>query len=424
MDPKSIGNNILKLRKINGWTQAYLAERLGITDKAVSRWESGQGYPDIELIPRLAELFCVTIDRLILGERKGIAIAGTILVDIVKNISEYPKIGMLTHVSGQTIAVGGCVPNTAIDLAKIDSSLPVSAVAKVGSDENGKYLVSQLSKNGVDVSRITYSRELPTGCDDVMSCPDGERTFFLQRGANDEFYPEDIDIDNLNCAIFHIGYIFLMQQFDAPDPQYGTVLARFLKKVQEKGSVAILKGNIARDGAVIKYSACVESLQSHRGPARVFNSEEAAHDAVVKGQIRPYDVVVIRYEGPRGSGMPEMLMTTEAIVCDERLNGTVALVTDGRFSGATRGAAIGHVSPEAARGGDIAFIEDGDLIEYDVEKRTLNVVGIHGQPCTPEEVEQVFAKRREQGIVPRPPRKGLFKRYTENASSAMEGADY
>ncbi len=196
------------------------------------------------------------------------------------------------------------------------------------------------------------------------------------------------------------------------------------EKVQEKGSVAILKGNIAREGAVIKYSACVESLHSHRGPARVFNSEEAAHDAVVKGQIQPYDVVVIRYEGPRGSGMPEMLITTEAIVCDERLNGTVALVTDGRFSGATRGAAIGHVSPEAARGGDIAFIEDGDLIEYDVARRTLNVVGIHGQLCSPEEVERVFAERREQGIVPRPPRKGLFKRYTENASSAMEGADY
>ena len=196
------------------------------------------------------------------------------------------------------------------------------------------------------------------------------------------------------------------------------------EKVQEKGSVAILKGNIARDGAVIKYSACVESMHRHCGPARVFNSEEAAHDAVVKGQIQPYDVVIIRYEGPRGSGMPEMLITTEAIVCDEKLNGTVALVTDGRFSGATRGAAIGHVSPEAARGGDIAFIEDGDLIEYDVAKRTLNVVGIHGQPCTSEEVEVVFAKRREQGIVPRPPRKGLFKRYTENASSAMEGADY
>ncbi len=235
MNPKSIGNNILKLRKENGWTQAYLADRLGVTDKAVSRWESGQGYPDIELIPQLAELFCVTIDRLMRGERRGIAIAGTILVDVVKNIDEYPPIGMLTHVNDVTYAVGGCVPNTGIDLAKIDMSLPVSAVAKVGSDENGKYLVSQLQKYGIDVSRITYSNEMPTGCDDVMSCPKGERSFFLQRGANDEFSPEDIDIDNLNCSILHIGYIFLMQKFDAADPEFGTVLAKFLSEVQKKG---------------------------------------------------------------------------------------------------------------------------------------------------------------------------------------------
>lgn len=195
-------------------------------------------------------------------------------------------------------------------------------------------------------------------------------------------------------------------------------------QVAEKGSVAILKGNIARQGAVIKYSACVESMRYHKGPARVFDSEEAAHQAVVEQKINPHDVMVIRYEGPRGSGMPEMLITTEAIVCDERLNGTVALITDGRFSGATRGAAIGHVSPEAARGGDIAFIEDGDIIEYDVENRSINVIGIAGTECTPEEVERIFSLRREKGIIPRPPRKGLFKRYTENASSAMEGADY
>ncbi len=235
MNPRSIGTNILKLRKENGWTQAYLADRLGVTDKAVSRWESGQGYPDIELIPQLAELFCVTIDRLMRGERKGIAIAGTILVDVVKSIDEYPPIGMLTHVNDVTYAVGGCVPNTAIDLAKIDMSLPVSAVAKVGTDENGKYLVSQLRKHGIDVSRITYSHEMPTGCDDVMSCPKGERSFFLQKGANNEFAPEDIDVDNLNCSILHIGYIFLMQKFDAADSEYGTVLARFLCEVQKKG---------------------------------------------------------------------------------------------------------------------------------------------------------------------------------------------
>ena len=197
-----------------------------------------------------------------------------------------------------------------------------------------------------------------------------------------------------------------------------------LDKAQEMGSIAILRGNIAQEGSVIKYSACVKEMLHHKGPARVFNSEEDAHKAVVEHRIQPGDIIVIRYEGPRGSGMPELLMTTEAIVCDETLNGTVALVTDGRFSGATRGAAIGHVSPEAARGGMIAFIEDGDIIEYDVENRTLNVVGIHGREISPEEIEITFMLRRKLGIRPAPQRKGLLGRYTQAASSAMEGGTY
>jgi len=195
-------------------------------------------------------------------------------------------------------------------------------------------------------------------------------------------------------------------------------------KATEIGSIAILKGNIAPEGSVIKYSACVKEMLHHVGPARVFNSEEEAHQAVVDGTIDPGDVLVIRYEGPRGSGMPELLMTTEAIVCDERLNGTVALITDGRFSGATRGAAIGHISPEAARGGMIAFVEDGDLIEYDVASRTLNVVGIQGKRVPLEEVAAVLQERSKRGIIPRPARTGLFKRYTEHAASAMEGGSY
>lgn len=197
-----------------------------------------------------------------------------------------------------------------------------------------------------------------------------------------------------------------------------------VEKAVETGSIAILRGNIAQEGSVIKYSACVKEMLHHKGPARVFNSEEDAHKAVVEHQIRPGDILVIRYEGPRGSGMPELLMTTEAIVCDEKLNGTVALVTDGRFSGATRGAAIGHVSPEAARGGMIAFIEDGDIIEYDVERRTLNVVGIHGKEASQDEVEFAFMLRRKLGIRPAPQRKGLLGRYTQAASSAMEGGTY
>lgn len=197
-----------------------------------------------------------------------------------------------------------------------------------------------------------------------------------------------------------------------------------LEKVKEIGSIAILKGNIAPEGSVVKYSACNEEMFLHKGIARVYNSEEAAYNAVVEGEINPGDIIVIRYEGPRGTGMPEMLMTTEAIVCDKRLNGTVSLVTDGRFSGATRGAAIGHVSPEAASGGPIAWVRTGDIIEYDINNRTLNVIGIDGKEVSLEEVAEVFAERSKKGVVPRPPRKGLFKRYTTSALSAMKGAGY
>jgi dihydroxy-acid dehydratase len=193
-------------------------------------------------------------------------------------------------------------------------------------------------------------------------------------------------------------------------------------KAPEKGSVAILKGNIAPEGSVVKYSACVEEQWKVTGNARVFNHEEDAYAAVVSGQINPGDIIVIRYEGPRGCGMPEMLMTTEGIVCDERLNGKVALITDGRFSGATRGAAIGHVSPEAAAGGPIAFIEEGDIISYDIMERTMNLTGIHGVPCTIEEATKVLEERSKAGILPREKRKGFYKLYTDHAVSAMKGA--
>ncbi len=198
-----------------------------------------------------------------------------------------------------------------------------------------------------------------------------------------------------------------------------------MEKVKEIGSIAILKGNIAPEGSVVKYSACAEDMRKHKGIARVYNAEEDAFHAVVNGEINPGEIIVIRYEGPRGSGMPEMLMTTEAIVCDKRLNGTVSLVTDGRFSGATRGAAIGHVSPEAAAGGPLAYVETGDIIEYDIGNRSLNVIGIAGAETSLEEVKRVFEERKStNGIIPRPARRGLFKRYTDSALSAMEGAGY
>lgn len=198
-----------------------------------------------------------------------------------------------------------------------------------------------------------------------------------------------------------------------------------VEEAAEKGSIAILKGNLAPEGAVVKYSACAKDMRSLCGTARVYDSEEDAHKAVVDGEIHPGEILVIRYEGPRGSGMPEMLMTTEAIVCDHKLNGKVSLVTDGRFSGATRGAAIGHVSPEAAAGGPLAYIRTGDIISYDIEARTLNITGMDGEEMDEQEIQKKLEERRKTWELKKPPvRKGVLKRYTEHALSAMQGAGY
>ena len=197
-----------------------------------------------------------------------------------------------------------------------------------------------------------------------------------------------------------------------------------VETTKEMGSIAVLKGNLAPEGAVVKYSACEESMRKHQGKAVVFNCEEDAHGAVVEGRINPGEIMIIRYEGPRGSGMPEMLMTTEAIVCDHKLNGKVSLITDGRFSGATRGAAIGHVSPEAAVGGPIAYVETGDIIAYDVYEKTINIVGLCGTPLSPEEVQKGLEERKKTQPLVKKPYKGVLKRYTDHAESAMKGAGY
>lgn len=167
--------------------------------------------------------------------RKGITLAGNILVDVVKTIDCYPNLGMLSNIKSVSRAVGGCVPNTGIDIAKIDGSVPLSAIGRVGNDEYGQYVVGQLNKYNLNTDGITISEAEPTSFSDVMSLPSGDRTFFHARGANAEFSPEYIDINNLNCDILHIGYILLLDKFDREDSEYGTVMARFLKEVQAKG---------------------------------------------------------------------------------------------------------------------------------------------------------------------------------------------
>lgn len=181
----------------------------------------------------------------------------------------------------------------------------------------------------------------------------------------------------------------------------------------ETGGLAILWGNIAKDGCVVKRSAVAPEMLKHTGPARVFDSEDEAIDAIYNEKIKDGDVVVIRYEGPVGGpGMREMLNPTSALA-GMKLDKTVALITDGRFSGASRGASIGHVAPEAACGGEIGLIEEGDIIEIDIPNASVNV------RVSDEELEA-----RRAAYVPHEPKikSGWLARYTQMVSSAKDGA--
>ena len=235
IDPKTFGALILRLRKRAGYTQASLAEKLNLSDKTVCKWENGLGFPDITQLPALAHLLGVTIDCLFSEQNVGIAIAGNIIADSVKNIRAFPQVGMLTAIESSKLAIGGAVPNTATDLAVMDSTLPVSVYGRVGDDENGSFILSKLKSRGIDVSGVSISDKTPTSFCDVMSLPTSERTFFQFSGANAEFSPKDVDVPSLACKIFHIGYILLLDQFDAPDAEYGTVMARFLHSLQKQG---------------------------------------------------------------------------------------------------------------------------------------------------------------------------------------------
>lgn len=188
------------------------------------------------------------------------------------------------------------------------------------------------------------------------------------------------------------------------------------------GTIAILKGNLAPDGAVVKHSAVPKQMHKAILKARPFDCEEDAIDAIIKKKIKPGDAVIIRYEGPKGSGMPEMFYTTEAISSDEELNASIALLTDGRFSGASKGPAIGHISPEAAEGGPIALVEENDLIEIDIPKRILRIIGIDGKEYSEEEIEKILNERK-QNWSPKEERykSGVIKIFSQHAVSPMKG---
>ncbi len=201
------------------------------------------------------------------------------------------------------------------------------------------------------------------------------------------------------------------------------IIRPYDKALGTDGSIAILRGNLAPEGAVIKHTACPKEMFHAILKARPFDSEEECLEAVLKHQVQKGDAVFIRYEGPKGSGMPEMFYTSEAISSDKELGKSIALITDGRFSGASTGPVIGHCSPEASDGGPIALVEEGDLIEIDITERKLNIIGILGEKKSPEEIDRIL-KERKSNWKPKEPkyRKGVLRLFSQHAASPMKGA--
>ena len=203
---------------------------------------------------------------------------------------------------------------------------------------------------------------------------------------------------------------------DAPD-----VIRTKEKPMGEGGSISILRGNLAPGGAVVKHSAVVPEMRKVKGRAHPVEGQDAALKAIYQGKVKPGDILIIRYEGPR-RGCPEQFYVTEAIASSKELNESVALITDGRFSGASRGPAIGHVSPEAMAGGPIAVVDTGDLIEIDIPGRRLNVVGIHGKEVGVRRASAELKRRlRSWKAMEWTAPAGILSIYAELATSAAEG---
>lgn len=302
MEYKVFGETLAKLRKKVGMTQQELAEKLGFSNKTISKWENAETLPEITVLPKLASIFGVSVDYLLLGERRSIAFAGDILVDKVNKIDYFPQMEMLAHITDWSQSVGGCVPCTAVNLAKIDQAIPISVWGCVGDDAEGRYVSAVLKKYNINTSPITVLSNSHTGFCEVMTDPKGEKTFFYAKGANKLFEPEHIDLNQLQCNILHVGYLLLLDRFEEPDEVYGTKMARFLSNVQKKGiktSVDIASKNTAdwsRDVVsvlkYVNYLICNESqccncfglkAKNPDGTLNMFNIKSAMRQAIKVG---------------------------------------------------------------------------------------------------------------------------------------------
>jgi len=310
----------------------------------------------------------------------------------------------------------GITPGQIVTRESLDNAIRVD-MAIGGSTNTALHLPAIAQEFGLKLPLMRFdeiSKETPHL---INLRPGGDRYLidFERAGgvpAIQQRLQEKLDLDTLTVSGKTLGEN--LREYIIINPRANKeIIATLESPIHAEGGIAVLKGSLALDGSVIKQTAVSQKMQRHSGPARVFDGEEAAMKAIMEMKIKPGDCLVIRYEGPKGGpGMREMLSPTAAIA-GMGLIDSVALITDGRFSGGTRGLCIGHVSPEAAEGGAIALVRDGDIIEIDIPQRVLNL------KLSKEELE----KRRKAWKPPAPKvTRGYLARYQKLVSSADKGA--
>ncbi|ERT63952.1 MULTISPECIES: dihydroxy-acid dehydratase [Peptoniphilus] len=338
-----------------------------------------------------------------------------------------PYNGTIPSYYGDRIALAKMAGERSVDLVKEDirprdivteeafKNAIVVDMAIAGSTNTTLHLPAIAHECGLELSLEKFdeiSKKTPNLC---HISPSGDKFMFdLHMAGGIPAVMHELDKKGLlNNTLKNINGKTIKENIEGKATRDPEVIRPIETPFNDEGGIAVLKGNIAPGGCVVKSAAVRPEMMKHKGAAVVFNSMESATEGIFSGKVKKGDVVVIKYEGPKGGpGMREMLTPTSAIV-GMHLANDVALITDGRFSGATRGAAIGHVSPEAMEGGPFAIIEDGDIIDIDIPNRTVNI------ELSDEEIQ----KRLDNLVKPEPKvKEGYLVRYARMVSSANRGA--
>ena len=429
------GPDMLTLEQLGMYSAQY--ER-GEIDEAKLTWAKHNACPSCGACSFIGTASTMQI----MAEALGLALPGSALLPATSpDLIEYAK-----NAGKQAVKLAklGLKPSDIVTMDSFENAIMVHAAIS-GSTNALMHIPAIAHEYGIEITGETFDK-LHRGAHyllDVRPAGRWPAEFFYYAGGVPAIMEEiksvlHLDVmtvtgktlgENLEELKQNGFYERCQGWLDKANERYGShvtkedIIRPFDKAIGMDGSIAILKGNLAPEGAVIKHTACPKEMFSAVLNARPFDSEEECIDAVLHHKVNPGDAVFIRYEGPKASGMPEMFYTSEAISSDKELGRTIALITDGRFSGASTGPVIGHCSPEAQSGGPIALVEEGDLIHLDVMGRVLEIVGVKGERKTPEEIDEILAERRKNW-QPKPMKykRGALRLFAEHAASPMKGA--